>query len=111
MVFILYIRYRLFHIESRSMPNQTTSKRIPISLKPELYAVISDLSELQKKPMSRVVVDLMEEMQPILIAVRDGLKEVQETNDKDAVLKRIGNTLLMDGTEHLGNLSRELKNL
>ena len=44
------------------MPNQTTSKRIPISLKPELYAVISDLAEIQNKPMSKVVVELLEEM-------------------------------------------------
>jgi predicted DNA-binding protein len=93
------------------MPNQTNSKRISISLNPELYAVVSDLAELQNKPMSRIVVELMEEMSPVLESVRDGLKEVRETNDKTAVLKRIGGALLMDGTEQLGNLSKELKNL
>lgn len=93
------------------MPNQTTSKRIPISLKPELYAVISDLAELQNKPMSKVVVELLEEMHSVLEGVRDGLKEVRETNDKTAVLKRLGGALLMEGTEQLGNLSKELKNL
>lgn len=93
------------------MPNQTNSKRISISLNPELYAVVSDLAELQNKPMSRIVVELMEEMSPVLESVRDGLKEVRETNDKTAVLKRIGGVLLMDGTEQLGNLSKELKNL
>lgn len=93
------------------MPNQTNSKRISISLNPDLHAVISDLAELQNKPMSRIVVELLEEMHPVLTTVRDGLKEVQETNDKQAVLKRIGGALLMDGTEQLGNLSKELKNL
>lgn len=93
------------------MPNQTNSKRISISLNPDLHAVISDLADLQNKPMSRIVVELLEEMHPVLTAVRDGLKEVQETNDKAAVLKRIGGALLMDGTEQLGNLSKELKNL
>ena len=93
------------------MPNQTNSKSISISLNPDLHAVISDLAELQNKPMSRIVVELLEEMHPVLTAVRDGLKEVQETNDKQAVLKRIGGALLMDGTEQLGNLSKELKNL
>ena len=48
------------------MPNQTNSKRISISLNPDLYAVISDLADLQNKPMSRVVVELMEEMHPVL---------------------------------------------
>ncbi|MBV6552604.1 hypothetical protein KTN00_16545 [Acinetobacter soli] len=93
------------------MPNQTTSKRVPISLKPELYAVISDLAELQNKPMSKVISDLLEEISPLLSGLRDGLKEVKESNNKNEVLKRIGNALLMDGTEQLGELSKELKGL
>ena len=59
------------------MPNQTNSKRISISLNPDLYAVISDLADLQNKPMSRVVVELMEEMHPVLSQLRDGIKEVK----------------------------------
>lgn len=93
------------------MPNKTTSKRIPISLKPELYAVISDLADLQNKPMSRVVVELMEEMHPVLSQLRDGIREVKESNNKDEVLKRIGSAVLMSGTEQLGELSKELKHL
>ena len=69
------------------MPNQTNSKRISISLNPDLYAVISDLADLQNKPMSRVVVELMEEMHPVLSQLRDGIKEVKESNNKDEVLK------------------------
>ena len=93
------------------MPNQTNSKRISISLNPEVYSVISDLADLQNKPMSRIVVELLEEMHPVLEGVRDGLKEVLETNDKSAVLRRLGGALLMEGTEQLGNLSRELRSL
>lgn len=93
------------------MPNQTNSKRISISLNPDLYAVISDLADLQNKPMSRVVVELMEEMHPVLSQLRDGIKEVKESNNKDEVLKRIGSALLLDGTEQLGQLSKELKEL
>lgn len=93
------------------MPNQTNSKRISISLNPDLYAVISDLADLQNKPMSRVVVELMEEMHPVLFQLRDGIKEVKESNNKDEVLKRIGSAVLLDGTEQLGQLSKELKEL
>jgi len=93
------------------MPNQTNSKRISISLNPDLYAVISDLADLQNKPMSRVVVELMEEMHPVLSRLRDGIKEVKESNNKDEVLKRIGSAVLLDGTEQLGQLSKELKEL
>ena len=93
------------------MPNQTNSKRISISLNPDLYAVISDLADLQNKPMSRVVVELMEEMHPVLSQLRDGSREVKESNNKDEVLKRIGSAVLLDGTDQLGQLSRELKEL
>lgn len=93
------------------MPNQTNSKRISISLNPDLYAVISDLADLQNKPMSRVVVELMEEMHPVLSQLRDGIREVKESNNKDEVLKRIGSSVLMSGTEQLGELSKELKGL
>ena len=93
------------------MPNQTNSKRISISLNPDLYAVISDLADFQNKPMSRVVVELMEEMHPVLSQLRDGIKEVKESNNKDEVLKRIGSAVLLDGTDQLGQLSRELKEL
>lgn len=93
------------------MPNQTNSKRISISLNPDLHALISDLAELQNKPMSRVVVELLEEMHPVLSQLRDGIREVKESNNKDEVLKRIGSAVLMSGTEQLGELSKELKGL
>ena len=93
------------------MPNQTNSKRISISLNPELYAVVSQLADLQNKPMSRVVVELLEEMHPVLSQLRDGIREVKESNNKDEVLKRIGSAVLMSGTEQLGELSKELKGL
>ncbi|WP_045544759.1 hypothetical protein, partial [Acinetobacter gyllenbergii] len=69
------------------------------------------LAELQNKPMSRVVVELMEEMHPVLSQLRDGIREVKESNNKDEVLKRIGSAVLMSGTEQLGELSKELKGL
>lgn len=93
------------------MPNQTNSKRISISLNPELYSVISDLSDLQNKPMSRVVVELMEEMEPVLVQLRNGLEDIKKTSDKSEAIKRLGSNLLIDGVAQLGELSRELKDL
>ena len=93
------------------MPNQTNSKRISISLNPDLYAVISDLADLQNKPMSQVVVGILEEMHPMLEMVRDGLKEVKGGTDPKAVLKKFGSDLILDGSEQLGELSKEVKKL
>jgi hypothetical protein len=93
------------------VPNQTTSKRIPISLKPELYAVISDLAEIQNKPMSKVVVELLEEMQPILQSMASAMVEVKKSNDPTAVLKKFGQDAIMDSNELLGAFSQEIKKL
>lgn len=93
------------------MSNQTNSKRISISLNPELYAVVSDLAHLQNKPMSQVVVGILEEMHPMLEMVRDGLNEVKKGTDPKAVLKKFGSDLILDGSEHLGELSKEVKKL
>ena len=92
------------------MPNQTNSKRISISLNPDLYAVISDLADLQNKPMSRVVVELMEEIHPILSNMASAMAEVKKSNDPTAVLKQFGQDVIMDANELLGSFPRRLKN-
>jgi hypothetical protein len=93
------------------MPNQTQSKRVPLSLKPELYAVISDLAEIQNKPMSKVVVELLEEMQPILESMASAMVEVKKSNDPTDVLKKILQNAIMDANELLGGFSQEIKKL
>ena len=93
------------------MPNQTNSKRISISLNPELYAVVSQLADLQNKPMSRVVVELMEEMHPILASMASAMAEVKKSNDPTAVLKQFGQDIIMDANELLGGFSQEIKKL
>lgn len=93
------------------MPNQTTSKRIPISLKPDLYSVIFDLAEIQNKPMSKVVVELLDEMLPILQGMASAMAEVKKSNNPSAVLKEYGQNVLMDANEVLGGLSQEIKKL
>ena len=93
------------------MPNQTNSKRISISLNPDLYAVISDLAELQNKPMSRVVVELIEEMHPILESMATAMSEVKKSNDPIAVLRKFGQNSIMDANELLGGISQEIKKL
>jgi hypothetical protein len=93
------------------MPNQTNSKRISISLNPELYAVVSQLADLQNKPMSRVVVELMEEMHPILASMASAMAEVKKSNDPTAVLKQFVQNSIMEANELLGGFSQENKKL
>jgi chaperonin cofactor prefoldin len=93
------------------MPNQTTSKRISISLKPEVHNLISELAELQNKPMSRIVVELIEEMHPMLAEITKALKEIKTSTDPNEVVKRFGQTAVIDTAEALGRMSKEVKEL
>ena len=93
------------------MPNQTTSKRISISLKPNVYSLIFDLAEMQNKPMSRVVVDLLDEFEPLLANTVSILKELEKSNNKDDVLRKFGQDFIMQATSELGDISKKVSDL
>ena len=60
--------------------------------------------------MSKVVVELLEEMQPILESMASAMAEVKKSNDPTAVLKQFGQDVIMDANELLGGFLRRLKN-
>ncbi len=93
------------------MPNQTNSKRISISLNPDLYAVISDLADLQNKPISRIFVELIEEMHPTLVEITNALKEIKTSTNPNEVVKRLGQFAVIDTAEALGRMYKEVKDL
>lgn len=68
------------------MPNQTNSKRIALSVPPELHKIIEELSELQSIPKTKVILSLLEEIQPQLEALRDALKAVKEGRNPNKIL-------------------------
>jgi predicted DNA-binding protein len=71
------------------MPNQTRSKRLPLSLNPEITSVLDDLSELQNKPKSRIVNEILEQALPQLILMRDSLQAVKDGMNPQEVVQNI----------------------
>lgn len=71
------------------MPNQTDSKRVQVSINPEIHKVLDDLSELQKKPKSRIVAEILEETLPHLILMRDSLQAVKDGMNPQEVVQNI----------------------
>ena len=59
----------------------TINPRITITLDADQYGVISRLSELQKRPMSKIVVDLLGEMTPMLARVVDTMELALRARD------------------------------
>jgi len=61
----------------------TTKRRIQIMLDPETEKVISRLSELLEKPMSRVCTDLLVESLPVLSQLAEVLEKAKQKPSLD----------------------------
>lgn len=72
------------------MPNQTLSKRVALSVPPDLDAVLDDLARLQGIPKTKVILSILSEMNPILLQIRDALEELKSSSDPSSVVKAFG---------------------
>lgn len=61
------------------------SKRLALSLKPDLDVVITELAKLSGKTKTSVVNSILEDMKPSLIQVVNALKTVKTSNSVDAL--------------------------
>ena len=59
----------------------TKSKRLPLTLDPELGKLIEDIAELRGIKQTRVVTEILEESKPQLMVVRDALNAIKN-NEK-----------------------------
>ena len=68
----------------------TKSKRLPLTLDPELGKLIEDIAELRGIKQTRVVTEILEESKPQLMVVRDALNAIKnnEKLDLDQVLSK-----------------------
>jgi hypothetical protein len=84
----------------------TKSKRLPLTLDPELGALISEIAELRQIKQTRVVTEILEEAKPQLMVVRDALRSIK--NNEPVSLDQVLSKMLGDSFE---NLSEAFKGL
>lgn len=82
------------------------SKRLPLTLDPELGKLIEDIAELRGIKQTRVVTEILEESRPQLEVVRDALKAIK--NNEAVSLDQVLSKMLGDSFE---NLSEAFKGL
>ena len=82
------------------------SKRLPLTLDPELGKLIEDIAELRGIKQTRVVTEILEESKPQLMIVRDALNAIQNNEKLDLEQKK--KKMLGDSFE---NLSEAFKGL
>lgn len=85
----------------------TKTKRLPLTLDPELGQLIAEIAELRGIKQTRVVTELLEECKPQFIAIRDALIAVKNNeSNPQAIL----NKMFANSFKNLGNVFEDLSN-
>lgn len=85
------------------MPSQ--KPRIALTIPDDLNQVLQDLSDLNETPKSKLIVELLVQMQPILESQRDALSSLKKgVSPEQALLAMLGTSL-----GELGQFGEELK--
>ena len=85
----------------------TKTKRLPLTLDPELGQLISEIAELRGIKQTRVVTELLEECKPQFIAIRDAL--IAEKNNEPNP-QAILNKMFANSFKNLGDVFEDLSN-
>lgn len=83
------------------------SKRLPLTLDPELGDLIADIAELRGIKQTRVVTEILEESRPQLEIIREALQAIKNNEKPDS--QAILNKLLGDSFENLANAFKSLE--
>lgn len=85
----------------------TKTKRLPLTLDPELGQLIAEIAELRGIKQTRVVTELLEECKPQFIAIRDALIAVKNNEpNPQAILNKI----FANSFKNLGDVFEDLSN-
>lgn len=92
------------------MPSQ--KPRLNLTLPDSLNDVISELADLQGIPKTRIITDILLEIEPMLKQMSEALKAVKE-NKQDAVkiARDYAQNALLESNEKLGVFAQEVKKL
>ncbi|WP_180080582.1 MULTISPECIES: hypothetical protein [unclassified Acinetobacter] len=82
------------------------SKRLPLTLDPELGKLIEDIAELRGIKQTRVVTEILEESRPQLEVVRDALKAIK--NNEAVSLDQVLSKMLGNSFENLSEVFKGL---
>lgn len=92
------------------MPSQ--KPRVALTMPPELDVILDRLSELKGVPKTRLIIEILENFQPILIQMIPILEKINsdQENARQA-LKSFGLNLVNEASSQLGDIAKEVKKL
>lgn len=86
--------------------------RIALTVPDDLNNVLQRLSDLQGVPKTKIILELLTSFKPILEETANALDKIHKDKENaQNIAKEFGQTLLLDASETLGNISKEVKDL
>ena len=86
--------------------------RVALTMPDDLNALFDRISELNGMPKTKLIVELLQAYEPVLIEMLDTLEKIHaDKENAQKIVKQFGQNLVMEASSILGDVSKEVKDL
>ena len=86
--------------------------RVALTMPDDLNALFDRISELNGMPKTKLIVELLQAYEPVLIEMLDTLEKIHaDKENAQKIVKQFGQNLVMEASSILGDVSKEVQDL
>ena len=86
--------------------------RVALTMPDDLNALFDRISELNGMPKTKLIVELLQAYEPVLIEMLDTLEKIHaDKENAQKIIKQFGQNLVMEASSILGDVSKEVQDL
>ena len=86
--------------------------RVALTMPDDLNALFDRISELNGMPKTKLIVELLQAYEPVLIEMLDTLEKIHaDKENAQKIVKEFGQNLVMEASSILGDVSKEVQDL
>jgi hypothetical protein len=86
--------------------------RVALTMPDDLNALFDRISELNGMPKTKLIVELLQAYEPVLIEMLDTLEKIHaDKENAQKIVKQFGQNLVMEASSILGDVSKVVQDL
>lgn len=86
--------------------------RVALTMPDDLNALFDRISDLNGIPKTKLIVELLQAYEPVLIEMLDTLEKIHaDKENAQKIVKQFGQNLVMEASSILGDVSKEVQDL
>jgi hypothetical protein len=86
--------------------------RVALTMPDDLNALFDRISELNGTPKTKLIVELLQAYEPVLVEMLDTLEKIHaDKENAQKIVKQFGQNLVMEASSILGDVSKEVRDL